>query len=116
MTGIFSDMAERSASRGFSPGRVFKRIVVLAFSAIQAILVARILLDLGVTPEGWSINGFVVSASDAFAAPVSGLGDMFGSFGGPAGAGFNPIMMGALIGWTMVESLVMRVVNKVASA
>jgi hypothetical protein len=115
MTGFFSDMAERSASQGFSPGRLIKRIAVLAFAAVQAVLVARILLDLGVIPEGWSINAFFVSTSDALAAPVEGLGGMFGSFGGPAGDGFNPLMMGALIGWTMVEALVMRVVNKVAS-
>jgi hypothetical protein len=112
MTGFFSDMAERSAPRRFSPGRLTGRIAVLAFSAVQAILVARILLDLGVIPEGWSINGFIASASDGLAAPVQGLGGMFGS---SAGAGFNPAMMGALIGWTMVQTLVMRVVNKATS-
>lgn len=116
MDGFFDRFAQRDRERGFSPGRMIKRVVVWAFAAVQAILVARILLDLGVIPEDWSINGFIVSASDALAAPVQGLGNMFGSFGGPAGDGFNPIMVGALIGWTMVEALVMRVVNKIVSA
>jgi hypothetical protein len=44
----------------------------------------------------------------------SGIGGMFGGggLGGAAGDGFNPVMMAALMGWTIVEGLVMRVVGK----
>jgi hypothetical protein len=44
----------------------------------------------------------------------SGIGGMFGGGGrgGAAGDGFNPVMMAALMGWTIVEGLVMRVVGK----
>lgn len=102
-----------------------RKVVVLAFAVIQAILVGRILLDLGVIPaEGLAIQ-YLVPWSDALAAPVAqlgdGLGGMFGGGGGipglgpVAGDGLNPVMIGALIGWTIVEGLVLRVVSKFAA-
>lgn len=108
--------------RRISPFRLMRRLVILAFAVIQAILVARILLDLGVIPAEGGISGFIITSSDALAAPVQGIGDglggMFGGgggLGGVAGDGFNPVMMAALMGWTLVESLVMRVVTKFAA-
>ena len=105
---------------GFSPFRFFKRVVVLAFALIQLLLVARILLDLGVIPPEGSFGEFIVQWSDILAAPVEGLGDsLFGGVGGLGlplpGEGFNPVMIAALIGWSLVEGLVMRAVNKLAA-
>jgi hypothetical protein len=96
---------------------MIKRLVVLAFAVVQAILVARILLDLGVIPTGSGVAGPIITMSDALAAPVQGVG-LGGLLGGgvPAGEGFNPVMIAALMGWTVVEGLVMRVVTKFASA
>jgi hypothetical protein len=107
--------------RGRSPGGLLRRLVALAFAVVQLVLVARILLDLGVIPEDWGASGSIVSWSDAFAAPVAGIADgLFGtSWGagyGPAlGEGFNPVMLAALAGWTVVEGLVMGVVGRLAS-
>jgi hypothetical protein len=108
--------------RRISPFRLLRRLVVLAFAVIQAILVARILLDLGVIAAEGGISGFIITSSDALAAPVqgvgNGLGGMFGGaggLGGVAGDGFNPVMVAALVGWTLVEGLVMRVVTKFAA-
>lgn len=102
-----------------------RKLVVLAFAVIQLILVARILLDLGVIPAdfGWAVQ--IVAWSDTLAAPVqrigAGLGEMFGGGGIPGmgtglGDGLNPGMVAALIGWTVVEGLVLRVVTKFAAA
>lgn len=97
--------------------RWIRRLVLLAFAVVQLFLVARILLDLGVIPEEGFFADLIVPASDALAAPVEGLsenlGGLFGG-GGLAGDGFNPVMMTALFGWTLVEGLVMRVVGKFA--
>ena len=106
---------------GVRPGRVLRRATALVFAGIQAILVVRILLDLGVVPADWGVSSFVITASDALAAPVQslagGIGGMFGSgVVGIPGDGFNPAMVAALVGWTAVEALVMRVVTKVATA
>ena len=102
-----------------------RKLVVLAFAVIQLVLVARILLDIGVVPADWDFTAAIVAWSDTLAAPVAGLGDGFGSmFGGggipgmgPAlGDGLNPVMLGALAGWTVVEGLVLGVVRKFAAA
>lgn len=104
-----------------APVRLARRIVVLAFAVIQLLLVARILLDLGVIPADVGMAGLIVTTSDTLAAPVQGVGSGIGSlFGGGlapgvAGDGFNPVMAAALVGWTAVEGLVMRVVTKFAA-
>lgn len=104
--------------------RLFGRLVVLAFAAIQAVLVGRILLDLGVIPaEGLALE-YLVPLSDALAAPVRGLADSLGGLFGGGGAGvglpgggalgggaISPDIVGALVGWTIVEALVLRVVG-----
>lgn len=104
---------------------LLRRLVVLAFAGVQAILVGRILLDLGIIPaEGLALE-YLVPWSDALAAPVSGLGQGLGGiFGGGGGipgigpvmgGGLNPVMLAALAGWTIVEALVLRVVGKLAA-
>jgi hypothetical protein len=110
------------ARSGSGVTRLLRRAVVLAFAVIQAILVGRILLDLGVIPgEGLALQ-YLVPWSDALAAPVSGLAGLGGVLGGGlpgtgglGGQRLNPIMLGALFGWTIVEALVLRVVGKFAA-
>ncbi len=100
--------------------RFARRLVVLAFAVIQAVLVGRILLDLGVIPTDLGISDGLISWSDILAAPVQALGDgLGGMFGGGvpglgpvAGEGLNPAMIAALLGWSVVEGLVLRVVTK----
>lgn len=108
--------AEQAATtgRGFDLSRTLRRLVVLGFALLQAVLIARILLDLGVIPAEGTFGELVITASDLLAAPVQGIGGMFGGMGleGIAGEGFNPVMLVALAGWSVVEGLVMRVVRK----
>jgi hypothetical protein len=122
---MFNPAAWGQARRGGS-GMIglLRKAVVLAFAAVQLVLVARILLDIGVIPADWGLSPNIVAWSDALAAPVAGigggLGDLFGGGGipgvGPSlGAGLNPVMLAALAGWTIVEGLVLRVVAKFAS-
>lgn len=104
--------------RNFDLSSLIRRATLLIFSLIQLVLVARILLDLGVIPEDGSLGEFVVSWSAVLAAPVQGVGSGLDSlFGGGgftaiAGDGFDPAILAALAGWSIVEGLVMRVVRK----
>ncbi len=104
--------------RSFDLSRLIRRATLLIFSLIQLVLVARILLDLGVIPEESGVGEFVITWSDLLAAPVqgvsSGLDSMFGGggFTAIAGDGFDPAILVALAGWSVVERLVMRVVRK----
>lgn len=104
--------------RGFDLSRLLRRTVLLIFALIQVVLVARILLDLGIIPEDGGFGEFVINMSDVLAAPVqglsSGLDSLFGGggFNAIAGDGFDPAILAALAGWSLVEGLVMRVVRK----
>lgn len=131
-SGGFSN--EANTTSAFSPFRFLKRVAVLLFALIQGVLIARILLDLGVIPPDNAFGTFVIFWSDTLAAPVQGLGNSFGWLGGgaplpgalppglpgmPGGdmfsmteTGLNAVMLAALAGWTIVEWLVMRFVNK----
>lgn len=110
--------ATSTAQGGFDLSRLIRRLVVLVFALIQATLVARILLDLGVIPVDSGFGELIVTYSDILAAPVQGVGgglsSMFGGSGieAIAGEGFNGVMLVALAGWSVVEGLVMRVVRK----
>ncbi len=105
-------------TRDFDLSRLLRRTVLLVFTLIQAVLVARILVDLGVIPDDGGFGEFVISLSDVLAAPVqgvsSGLDSLFGGggFTAIAGDGFDPAILAALAGWSVVEALVMRVVRK----
>jgi hypothetical protein len=104
--------------RNFDLSRLIRRATLLIFSLIQLVLVARILLDMGVIPEDGGLGEFVITWSDLLAAPVqgvsSGLDSLFGGggFTAIAGDGFDPAIVAALAGWSVVEGLVMRVVRK----
>jgi hypothetical protein len=110
-------MFEESARR-FDLSRLVRRAVLLVFALIQLVLAARILLDMGVIPDDGGLGDFVITWSDLLAAPVQGVGSGLDSlFGGGgftamAGDGFDPAILAALAGWSIVEGLVMRVVRK----
>lgn len=110
-----SDASRRESpeeqGRDFDLSRSVRRVVLLGFAIIQLVLVARILLDLGVLPEGGRLAEFVTVGSDALAAPVQRVGSIFGGMFGSIG-GLNVTMLVALAGWSVVEGLVMRVVRK----
>jgi hypothetical protein len=108
-------MSDSERGSGFDLSRTIRRIVVLGFALIQLVLVCRILLDFGVIPPDSFAGDPIVRASNALAAPVRGVGGSLGSFLGGTGAslgGVNMAMVVALAGWTVVETLVMRVVRK----
>jgi len=123
--GQFAGMRQ---SRGGGLGGLIRKLVVLLFAGIQAILVGRILLDLGVLPGEGTLADLVVPWSDTLAAPVQGIGDGLGGLLGGGGLGMpgigagtgsmglNAVMVTALLGWTVVEGLVLRVVTKIATA
>lgn len=92
-----------------------RKLVVLGFAVIQLVLVARILLDIGVIPPDIGLTDLIVQWSDVLAAPVQGIGGMVGGGGGGLGGlgeGLNPAMVGALVGWSLVEGLILMVVRK----
>jgi hypothetical protein len=83
-----------------------RRILVIAFAAIQLVLAARIAIDVGMLPAEGGIADLVVPLSETLAAPIQGLADAVGiDFSGVPGAGIDPAIMTALIGWSIIEGI-----------
>jgi len=108
----------QGSTNNFDLSRFIRRAVLLIFSLIHLVLVSRILLDLGVIPDDSGVGEIIVTLSNVLAAPVQGVGSGLDSlFGGDgftaiAGDGFDPAIVAALAGWSVVQGLVMRVVRK----
>lgn len=115
---MFGMGSSAQASSGFNLFRVIRRLTVFLFATIQGILVARILVDIGIIPVDNGFSDFIVAWSNILAAPVQGIGSGVGTlFGGSgidmiAGDGIDPVIVIALIGWSVIEPWVMRVVRK----
>jgi hypothetical protein len=91
------------------------RLIVLAFGAIQLILTARLAIDFGVLPSAGAIADFLIPASEALAAPIQALVDAIGfDIGGVAGAGFDPAILAALVGWSAIEGLALMIFSRSA--
>lgn len=108
----------QETTRNFDLSTFIRRAVLLTFALIHLVLISRILLDMGVIPEDSGFGELIVGWSDLLAAPVqgvsSGLDSLLGGggFSAIAGDGFDPAILAALAGWTVVQTLVMRVVRK----
>lgn len=89
-----------------------RQLVVAAFGLVQAVLAARIMLDLGVLPGDMPFVDVIVPASDALAAPITALAERFGAQPSSSGAGLNPAIVSALVGWSVVEMVVLMVVGR----
>ncbi len=101
--------------RRIGPMAVLRRLIVLAFAVIQLILVARILIDLDVLPGKGGLADLVIPLSEAVAAPVQKIAESFGNgFGSPI-SGADPAIIAALVGWTVVEGLVVGVLARFSS-
>jgi hypothetical protein len=88
------------------------RLIVAAFGVIQAVLGARVLLDLGVLPTDMPLVDLIVPVSDALAAPVTVIAERFGFEPPDFGMGMNPVIVTALIGWSIIEAVVLMVVGR----
>lgn len=108
----------QGTARDFDLSRFIRKTVLLGFALIHLVLISRILLDMGVIPETSGFGELIVTWSNVLAAPVQGVGSGLDSlFGGGgftaiAGDGFDPAIVAALLGWSVVQGLVMRVVRK----
>jgi len=89
-----------------------RQLIFIAFGVIQAVLGARILLDLGVLPPDMPLVDLIVPISDALAAPVTAIAERFGAAPPDIGMGLNPTIVTALIGWSLLEAVVLMVLGR----
>jgi TctA family transporter len=92
-----------------SGGEMLRRVVTLIFGIIQSFIVLRIVLLLLNAREGNDIVAFILNVSQIFVAPFIGI---FNSDALAAGGSILDIAaIAALIGWTILEFIVLWAVN-----
>lgn len=90
-----------------------RQLVIAGFALVQAVLGARILLDLGVLPADVPFANLIVPFSDALAAPITALAERLGAAAPGVGGGLNPAIVTALVGWSVVEMVVLMIIGRV---
>jgi hypothetical protein len=92
-----------------------RRLIVLTFGVLQLFLLARLAIDLRVVSAGGEVARVIVRLSEALAAPVQVVADAIGvNFDAAPGAGMDPAIITALIGWSVVEAILLMVFSRVA--
>lgn len=92
-----------------SPTAMLERVIVFVFGLIQIVLLLRVLLLLLAAREGNTIVAFIYDVSDLLVAPFRGILSMNQIGRGETALDVAAIV--ALIGWTIIELLVLALVR-----
>jgi YGGT family len=92
-----------------SGGAVAGRIVILLFGIIQVLIILRIVLLLLDAREGNDLVAFILNASQIFVGPFEGMLRTDALKAG--GAIFDIAAVVALVGWTLLEALILAAVG-----
>ena len=102
-------VTSRTVTARPSGGTIAGRIVILLFGIVQVLIILRIVFLLLNAREGNDIVNWVLNASQIFVAPFEGmLGTDAMSSGGSV---LDVAAVLALIGWTLVEALILAAVG-----
>ena len=88
---------------------MLRRVVVLIFGIIQILIALRIVLLLLNAREGNEIVSFILNSSQAFVAPFIGIFNQDALQSG--GSVLDIAATAALVGWTILEAIVLWAVN-----
>jgi len=102
-------VVQRRVSRYPSGGEVAGRIVVLLFGIVQAFIILRIVLLLLNAREGNDLVAFILNTSQIFVGPFNGILNVDNLKAG--GSVFDIAALLALIGWTILEALILAAVG-----
>ena len=95
---------------GPSPVATIRRIVLLAFGVLQVAIVLRIVLLLLGANEGNDLVALIVGITDPFVEPFRGMFN-FDEVNAAGGSVFDVAAIVALIGWTLIEALVLGILG-----
>jgi uncharacterized protein YggT (Ycf19 family) len=95
---------------GPTPGEMVRRVVMLGFGILQGLIVVRIVLLLLVANQGNDIVGFVLGATDPFVEPFRGMFQL-DRVGADSGSVLDVAAVVALLGWTLIEVLVLALLS-----
>jgi hypothetical protein len=92
-----------------SGGEMLRRVVVLIFGIIQTFIVLRIVLLLLNAREGNDLVAFILNTSQLFVAPFNGIFNRDALASG--GSVLDIAAIAALVGWTILEFIILWAVN-----
>ena len=92
-----------------SGGEMLRRVVVLIFGIIQVFIILRIVLLLLNAREGNDLVSFILNVSQVFVAPFVGIFQTDALKA--SGAILDIAAIAALVGWTILEAIVLWAVN-----
>jgi YggT family protein len=94
---------------GPSAGEVIRRVVMLLFGVLQALLIIRILLLLLVANTGNDIVSLILGITNPFVEPFRGMFQLDRVTAGRSALDVAAIV--ALIAWTLIEALVVALLS-----
>ena len=97
---------------GPSTGTILRRVVTLLFGILQTLIVLRIVLLLLAANQDNGIVAFILGVTDPFVEPFRGI-FWLDAVSGRTGSVFDLGAVVALIGWTLIEALVLAIVGLV---
>ena len=92
-----------------SGGERIRRVVVLIFGIIQSLIVLRIVLLLLNAREGNDVVQFILNTSQPFVTPFIGIFNVDALKS--SGSILDIAAIAALVGWTVLEAIVLWAVN-----
>ena len=102
-------VVERHVTRSPSGGELAGRIVIVLFGIVQVLIILRIVLLLLDAKEGNDLVQWILNASQIFVAPFEGMLNTNALAAG--GSVLDVAAILALIGWTLVEALILAAVG-----
>jgi hypothetical protein len=99
----------RTVTRSPSGGELVSRVVILIFGIIQVLIILRIVLLLLNAREGNDLVSFILNTSQLFVSPFNGILNVDNLKSG--GSVFDVAALLALIGWTVLEALILAAVG-----
>lgn len=101
---------ESSYRSGPSGGEVIRRFVMLLFGILQALLILRIILLLLVANQGNDIVSLILGVTDPFVEPFRGMFQL-DRVTADQGSTLDVAAIVALVGWTLIEALIVAVLS-----
>ena len=104
-----SSVVERRVTRTRGGGDILSRLVILLFGIVQVFIILRIVLLLLDAREGNDLVAFILNTSQIFVGPFEGILRTDALTAG--GSVFDVTAVVALVGWTVLEALILAAIN-----
>jgi len=101
---------ETSIRKGPTGGEVIRRFVMLLFGILQGLLIVRIILLLLIANRGNDVVALILNVTDPFVEPFRGMFQL-DRVTAESGAMLDIAAIVALIGWTLIEALVIALLS-----